>query len=74
MACCLLDSECCLDYLSIIHRNVYRMRVNPDQRAMIKKYLRLVEAELDDNRGVLGPPSPTPAEAYHRCLSGGRAN
>ena len=66
MACGLLDSEFCLDYLSIIHRNVYRMRINPDQRAMLKKYLRLVEAELDDNSGVPGPPSPTPAEAYPR--------
>ena len=58
---------------SIIHRNVYRMRINPDQQAMMKRYLRLVEAELDDNRGVPGPPTPTPAEAYS-CQSGGRAN
>ena len=42
------------------------MKITPDQRAMFKKYLRLVEAELDDNRGVPGPPSPTLAEAYHR--------
>ena len=54
-----LDTECCLDYLSIIHRNVYRMPINPDHRAMFKKYLRLIDAELDENRGVPKPQTPT---------------
>ena len=59
MACGLLECEIGLDYLSIIHRNVYRMKITPDQRAMFRKYLRLIEAELDDDRGISGPPSHT---------------
>ena len=47
-----------LDYLSIIHRNGYRMKIIPDQRAMFRKYLRFIEAELDNDRGIPGPPSP----------------
>ena len=68
MACSVLDTETCLDYMSIIHPNVYRMRINPDQRAMIKKYMALVDHELADNLGVPSPPTidPTPAQAYRR--------
>jgi hypothetical protein len=36
------------------------MPINPDQRCMLKKYLALIEAELDDNRGVPGPQTPPP--------------
>ena len=64
MACGLLNTETCLDYLSIIQRNLYRMRIDPNQRAMLKKYLALVDNELDENSGV--PLPPTPAEAYPR--------
>lgn len=53
-----LDTETCIDYMSIIHRNVYRMPINPDHRAMLKKYLRLIDDELDQNPGVPGPLTP----------------
>ena len=68
MACSVLDTETCLDYMSIIHQNVYRMRINPDQRAMIKKYMALVDHELADNLGVPWPPTIdlTHAQAYRR--------
>lgn len=36
------------------------MPINPDQRAMIKKYLRLVENEVDKNVGIEGPRTCNP--------------
>ncbi len=48
-----------IDYLSITHRNIYRLPITPDQRCIIKKYLRLIENEIDENRGVPGPRSPS---------------
>ena len=53
-----LGADCCLDYLSIIHRNMYRMPIDPDHRMMLKKHLRLIDNELDANLGVPCPSSP----------------
>ena len=47
-----------VDYLSVIHRNLYRVPINQDQRCIIKKYLRLIDDELNGNPGVAGPKSP----------------
>ena len=34
-----LGADCCLDYLSIIHQNIYCMPIDPDQGMMLKKIL-----------------------------------
>ena len=47
-----LPTDAIIDYLSITHRNIYRLIITPDQRCMLKKYLRLIENELDENRGA----------------------
>lgn len=54
-----LPIDAVTDYLSITHGNIYKLPINPDQRCIIKKYLRLIENELDENRGVPGPRSPS---------------
>ena len=54
-----LPTDAVIDYLSITHRNIYRLPITPDQRCIIKKYLRLIENEIDENRGVPGPRSPS---------------
>lgn len=59
MAAITLDTKCCLDYLSIIHWHVYHMSINQGHISMFKKYLRLIDDELDANLGV--PPPLTPA-------------
>lgn len=56
MAAPYLGPDICLDYLSIIHRNIYRMPIEPDHRMMLEKYLRLIDDELDGNYGL--PPTP----------------
>ena len=59
-----LPTDAVIDYLSITHRNIYRLPITPDQRCIIRKYLRLIETEIDekeflsldhlvDERGVL---------------------
>jgi len=53
-----LPTDAVIDYLSITHRNIYRLPITPDQRCILKKYLRLIEAEIDENRGVPGPSHP----------------
>ncbi len=55
----LVPTDAVIDYLSITHRNIYILPITPDQRCMIKKYLRLIENEVDENRGV---PSPRLAQ------------
>lgn len=64
MAAPRLDPECCIDYLSIIHRNMYRMPSDPDTRVIFKKYLRLIDDELDANLGVPGPLTPPRPQAW----------
>ncbi|DBA91311.1 TPA: hypothetical protein ACH3X2_004024 [Trebouxia sp. C0005] len=78
-----INTDITIDYFSVIHRNLYRMRIDPEQRCIIKKYLRLIENELDDNPGsppVFWPyqhdPKPTYAnkcqtlaEIFHRLTS-----
>ncbi len=54
---CPLPTDAVIDYLSFTHRNIYRLPITPDQRCILKKYLRLIENELDGNRGVPGPPA-----------------
>jgi hypothetical protein len=57
-----LPTDAVIDYLSITHRNIYRLPITPDQRCIIKKYLRLIENEIDENRGVPGPRSPSSSQ------------
>ncbi len=57
-----LSIDAVIDYLSITHRNIYRLPITPDQRCIIKKYLRLIENEVDENRGVAGPRSPSTSQ------------
>ena len=45
-----------IDYVNVISRNLYRMKIDPDQCAMIKKYMRLIEYELDGNPSTAQPP------------------
>jgi len=52
-----LPTDAVIDYLSITHRNIYRLPITPDQRCIIKKYLRLIENDIDENRGSPGPRS-----------------
>ncbi len=54
-----LPTDAVIDYLSITHRNIYRVPITPDQRCIIKNYLSLIENEIDENRGVAGPKSPS---------------
>ena len=51
-----IDTDTTIDYFSVTHKNMYRMRIDPDQRAMIIKYLRLIEYELDGNPITAKPP------------------
>jgi len=51
-----LPTDAIIDYLSITHRNIYRININPDQRCIIKKFLRLIEHGLEENR--FPPPPP----------------
>ncbi len=53
-----LATDAITDYLSISHGNIYRLPITPDQRCITKKYLTLIENEIDENRGVPGPRSP----------------
>jgi len=43
-----LPTDAVIDYLSITHRNIYRLPITPDQRCIIKKYLRLIENDIDE--------------------------
>ena len=52
-----LPTDAVIDHLSITHRNIYRLPITPDQRCIIKKYLRLIENDIDENRGIPGPRS-----------------
>ena len=36
-------------------RNIYRVPITPDQRCILKKFVRLIDNEIDENRGVPGP-------------------
>ncbi len=51
-------TDAVIDYLSITYRNIYRLPITPDQHCMVKKYLRLIENEIDENRGVRAPSPP----------------
>ncbi len=46
-----LPTDAVIDYLSMTHRNIYRLPITPDQRCIIKKYLRLIETEIQHTRG-----------------------
>jgi hypothetical protein len=47
-----VPTDAIIGYLSITHRNIYRLAITLHQRCILKKYLRLIENELDENRGV----------------------
>ena len=51
-----ISTDTTIDYFSVIHRNIYRMRIDADQRCIMKTYLRLIEYELDGNPGTATPP------------------
>lgn len=54
-----LPIDAIIDFLSITHRNIYRLPITPDLRCNLKEYLRLIEDEIDKNRGVPRPKSPS---------------
>jgi len=47
-----LPTDAVIDYLSITHRNIYRLPITPDQRCIIKKYLRLTENDSEESLGL----------------------
>ena len=73
-----INTDITIDYFSVIHRNLYRMRIDPKQRCIIKEYLRLIKNESDENPGnppVFWPYQHDPKPTYAgKCQSGGRAN
>ena len=72
-----INTDITIDYFSVIHRNLYRMRIDPKQRCIIKKCLRLIN-DLDENPGnppLFWPYQHDPKPTYaSKCQSGGRAN
>ena len=47
-----LPTDAAIDYLGIAHRNIYRL---PRLALIKKKYLRLIENEIDESRGGSWP-------------------